>query len=437
MTTADTVSYGAIACAGCLVLWKLPTVWRGGPRERALWAAFVTVGATWLLRTDLGRLLLQGTGIADAGTLAKHLCSLANMCVLLRYLAAVDGSAASVRARVTARANRYAVPAAVLACSAFTAVFLLALDRTPVPASRPGRQFMIWHAGEPGLAAYALVLYGCWAVVLALCGAQWAGAARRAHRLPLRVGLGLMTAGMAVGVVYALLRIVYGLIAAFVTPAYAVAAVQEEVTDSLLYAAFVFWAVGVAAPATQAVRSRWKALRAVRVLYPLWRDLALAAPELVLCQPSRLPSRFWGTASLNRLCDLFRGDGSMSLRLGRYLTEVHDVVHHLRRQAPPGLYPCARREAQVDATAGEIDRDIAAAAYWIAAARLVAVRLPHQLAESPLREGESVEREVPWMLDLARAYTRIDPGRVRSLADEVAQTSMQASPTTSTTSPGA
>ncbi|MDX2394793.1 hypothetical protein NJL88_32930 [Streptomyces sp. DK15] len=421
---SDVLTYAIVLLLLVQALWRIPSALRGRTSERSLWGAFAVLACAWLLRTDLGRHLVDGLGVDDLSTLLKHCFVVAGMCVLLRYVAAVYRGAAgegssSRRARVTVAVQRHAVTGAVVVIAVMAAVFLLVLDRGPVPE---GSQFMARHAGEAGLAVYMPLFYGYSGAVIGLCGYQWAGAARGAARRTLRTGLAVMAFGMAAGALYAAVRAAYAVVVAFHPVPAAVADLQETATDVLLYTSFLCWTLGVIAPASQAAVNRVRAYRMLAELHPLWRDLALTAPDLVRRAPSRLlPGRPLADR-LNTLRDLFAHDASPQVRLGRYVTEIRDVIHAMRRRAPDDLYQVSLELAESEGREGR-DAEAVAQAYWILSARLNMrdpVREPGVPAEFPAAGEDFFADEVPWLLRVGEAYAEADP----AVAEEVLEDSI-------------
>ncbi|MFE0765331.1 MAB_1171c family putative transporter [Streptomyces smyrnaeus] len=427
MPSASFVILGLLAL---VALWRLPSAVRGRTRERSLWVAIAALTAAWLMRTDVGRDLVNGTGIADFGTLLKHIATLVAWCGLLKYVTAVDrctpGSLASPaaphrRVRVTAYANRWVVPAAALFIAGLTVVFFFGLDRTPIPAGREQRQFLAWHAGEPATALYMFFVYGCWADVCSLCGYQWAAAARQARTTALRVGLTLMAVGIGLLMVYALVRLAWSVLVAFQPPSFATTNRQEKATDLLLYAGSLVWVVGLIAPATHAVIARCRATRDLLALHGLWRDLALAAPGLTLYRPSTLSAGrrlAWG---LNTVRDVFTHDPSVHVRLARFVAEIHDLLHELRRYAPEELYERAEHLAVHQGYTGA-QAEAVAKGYWFAAARLIVMtsaRPAGTPAPFPQKNWETLSQETTWLRRVAAAYEGVSPSEVFRLLDDV------------------
>lgn len=414
----DVIAYAIIALLLFQAVWRVPAALRGQSRERSLWGAFAALAVAWLLRTGLGRAVVDGLGVVDLATLLKHVITIAGICVLLRYVTAVDGDrtasdgAAPRRVRVTAAVHRIATRASVATVLVMAAVFFLVLDRTHTESP----YFMARHAGEVGLALYMGLFYLYTAVAAAVCAYQWGGSARRAPRWTLRTGLTMMAVAMALAVLYAFLRTAY---CAFIT-VHTVSAhfitVQENVTDTILYLVFLLWAVGAIAPATQALVDRRKARRALSALYPLWRELALAVPSVVLRAPSDLLPGHRFSARLNRARDLRRLSPPPALRLERYVTEISDAQRTLSHYATPGLYARATELADRQGHTEDEARAVADA-YWITSALLAkaAGTTAHGAPVDVPPADDDFDAQVERFARARAACARTDPETARAL----------------------
>ncbi|MCZ4120937.1 MAB_1171c family putative transporter [Streptomyces sp. H39-S7] len=414
----DVIAYAIIALLLFQAVWRIPAALRGQSRERSLWGAFAALGVAWLLRTDLGRAVIDDLGTVDLATLLKHVITIAGICVLLRYVTAVDGdiaasdAAALRRVRVTAAVHRVATRASVATVLVMAAVFFLVLDRTHTESP----YFMARHAGEVGLALYMGLFYLYTAAAAAVCAYQWGDSARRARRWTLRIGLTMMAVAMALAVLYAVVRTAYCALITVHTVSAHFITVQENVTDAMLYLVFLLWAVGTIAPATQALVNRRKAKRALRALYPLWRELALAVPAVILRAPSALLPGHRFSARLNRGRDLMKLSPPPYLRLERYITEISDVQRTLSHYATPGLY--ARATALADRQGHTEDEARAVAdAYWIRST-LVAMAAGATAHSAPVDvppADDDFDVQVERFVRTRAAYSRTDPETARAL----------------------
>lgn len=386
---------------------RLPTALRGRRRERSLWGAFAAFAAAWWLRTDTGRAVIDPLGITDLPTLLKHILAIVGICVLLTYVTDIyhDEDASARHIKITSAVHRVAVRASLATVLCLVAVFFLALDRSKTVADSP--YFMGRHSGEPGLALYLGLFNTYVATSAAVCAYQWGRAARIARRWSLRAGLAMMAAGMALIVTYAILRTVY-LAATALHPATAAAgSAQEHITDTLLYAGFALWLLGSITPATRALAAQARAIKAVIGLHRLWRDLVLTIDGSALHEPSMLLGGHRAASLLNTVRDVLSHDTGPQIRLGRYVTEIRDVTHELRRRAPSDLFDRARRLAEAEGHTGP-DADAVAEAYWLKAAMALA-SAPGRAPAAFHTAGDDFASEVPWLLRVALAYRRASP----------------------------
>jgi hypothetical protein len=107
------------------------------------------------------------------------------------------------------------------------------------------------------------------------------------------------------------------------------------------------------------------------------------------------------------LRDILSHDTTPQIRLGRYVTEIRDATHELRRRAPSDLFHRARRLAEAQGHTGE-DADAAAEAYWLKAA-LDAADAPAGAPVAYHTASDDFASEVPWLQRVARAYRHADP----------------------------
>ncbi|MGW2702340.1 MAB_1171c family putative transporter [Streptomyces sp. NPDC001340] len=418
MSASDGIVSSIVALLLLQAVSRLPTALRGQRRERPLWGAFTAFAAAWWLRTDTGRAVIDPLGINDLPTLLKHVTAIVGVCFLLTYVTGVydDEDATARHIKITSLVHRLAARAALATVICLAAVFFLALDRTKTGADSP--YFIGRHIGEPGLVLYMGLLYLYTATVAAVCGYQWGRAARHARQWPLRIGLTMMTAGMALIIVYAAVRTAFLIPTAFNVTTAAEVAKQEHITDTLLYGGFLLWLVGSITPATRSLIRRIRCMRAIIRLHPLWRDLVLAVDGIALYKPSLL---FGGhrAAALNRVRDVLSHDATYQIRLGRYVTEIRDVTHELRRRAPADLLPRARRLAESEGHRGS-DAAAVAEAYWLKAA-LNAIDNPAGAPVTFKTAGDDFASEVAWLTRVAHAYRKARPNAALPLGTPTEQ----------------
>ncbi|MFF3556221.1 MAB_1171c family putative transporter [Streptomyces tsukubensis] len=406
----------AYSIAGLLLvqaLLRCRAALHGRTRERSLWGAFAALAASWLSRTEPGRELINLVSVPDLAYLVKHSLAILGICVLLKYVTAVyqdAATSASRHARTAARVHRIATRASLGTITIMTLAFFTGLS-TPHPDA--AAHFMARHAGEPGLALYMGLFYGYTASAAAVCAIQWGAARRHAPMRSLRVGLAMMSAGMTVLVLYALVRTAHVVLITVNPVSDGFATAQEAVTDSLLYTGFLLWVVGSITPAVHSGSTRYRTYRSLIDLHPLWRDLALVTPDVVRHQPSGILNGHRIGPFLGLARDLAgRGGESCGTQLGRYVTEIRDSIHELRRHAPADLADRALRFAHEDQAA---EPRIRAEAYWIRAARTTLGGKPGCPAPFPFHPGGDLAAEVPHLRAVAAAYTRADERKARQL----------------------
>ncbi|MFD7554223.1 MAB_1171c family putative transporter [Streptomyces sp. NPDC059835] len=418
---SDVVAYAVVIALLFQAVWRAPAAFRGQVRERSLWGSFAALAIAWFLRTPAGHWLVEQSGVDELAYLLKHLLTIAGLCALLRYVTAIDaaqvatGASPGRRVKITSRAQRWAPAAGLLAAALMTATFVFALDRSGPEQAH----FMQRHAGEAGLAVYMGLFYLFSGLVIGLCGYQWGSKARDA-RGALRVGLGLMGGGMAAGTLYCLIRLIYGFVNAATPMPADFAALQETITDSLLYACFMLWTLGAVAPATQAVTTRYRTIAHTIRLHRLWADMTLVNPDLVAYPPSQRLVGRPGAVLLNTTLDVLSRQMSPAFRLGRYITEIHDAILELRRRAPQHLYASALLAAERDGHQGQ-DAEIVAQAYWLRAALARVDHQPHQPVDFPANIGESLADERAWLLKVAFAYRTISRATALAILSDAPQ----------------
>ncbi|BCM65686.1 hypothetical protein EASAB2608_01020 [Streptomyces sp. EAS-AB2608] len=386
---------------------RFPAALRGRHRGRSLSGAFAAFAAAWWLRTDSGRFVIGQLGVHDLPTLLKHILAIVGICELLTYVSDVyhDEDTTARHIKITSLVHRTAARASLATMLCLSAVFFLALDRSKTFVDSP--YFVGRHVGEPALILYLGLFNAYTGAAAAVCAHQWGRAARLAARKSLRTGLTMMAVGMTLLVLYSLLRTAY-VTAITLHPALATAgSVQEHITDYVLYAGFLLWILGSITPATHALASRLRAIKALVGLHRLWRDLVLAIDGIALHPPSMILGGHRAAAAINMLRDVLAHDTTPQIRLGRYVTEIRDATHELRRRAPSDLFQRARRLAETEGHTAQ-DADAVAEAYWLKSA-LRAADAPAGAPVAFHTASDDFASEVPWLQRVARAYRQAGP----------------------------
>ncbi|MEV5162698.1 DUF6545 domain-containing protein [Streptomyces sp. NPDC053728] len=229
-----------------------------------------------------------------------------------------------------------------------------------------------------------------------------------------------MSCAMVLAVLYVLLRTAFVVTITVTTVSDSTSRAQETLTDSLLYLFSLLWGIGAIAPVSRAGSERYRAARSLLSLHWLWRELAMAAPDVVRYRPSRLFSRlpFVGQA-LDTFRDVFTSpDASLLVRVNRYTVDIRDAIFELQRRAPTNLAEQARDHAQ-SLRNGLQDTEIWAEALWIRAALLCGgpaiPSKPAAPAPYPFDPGTDPRHEVPHLQAVAAAYSRIRNSEARAL----------------------
>ncbi|MFF8732658.1 MAB_1171c family putative transporter [Streptomyces sp. NPDC015171] len=419
MTVTDAFAYAIAALLIIQAVLRAKSILNGRRRERSLWGAFAALAVSWLCRTSVVNDLLDATGIPDLGFLVKHVTAIVGICVLLRYVTAVYADAdADVRrsARLSAIVHRTAARASVGTIAVMVATFFFLLN----PPDTSTLFFLERHKGDLGLPIYMGLFYLYMGAAAAVCAVQWGGAARATPVRSVRIGMLLMSCAMVLAVLYVLLRTAFVVVITVTTVSDSVSQTQEALTDSLLYLFSLLWGIGAIAPVSRAGAERYRAARSLLSLHWLWRDLAMAAPDVVRYRPSQLFARlpFVGQA-LDAFRDVFASpDASLLVRLNRFTVDIRDVIFELRRRAPADLVERARDHAQ--SVPDSLHRsEVRAEALWIRSALLcegpALLGKSATLAPYPFDPGTDPEQEVPHLRAVAAAYGRIRNSDARAL----------------------
>jgi hypothetical protein len=107
-------------------------------------------------------------------------------------------------------------------------------------------------------------------------------------------------------------------------------------------------AASLLVPTATALARSWTALRVTWSLWPLWRDLVVAAPHVALARPQR-----------SRLREVLRPRSPLALQAHRQTIETYDALLDLQQYVQPDAYEEAHRHAR---QAGVRDDRLAAAA---------------------------------------------------------------------------
>jgi hypothetical protein len=366
--------------ANLTLLWtvafiRIPIAVRSSPSFISCLAVIVESLSMTISHPSVGLAINRFTGIANIETLLKHLLYVAfEGLVIFALLIILD--------RATRR-NRFIL----WACTGFTALVMIA--GFSFGRDTPNTFLLPERSGVSVLFLYSLV-YVLYSGSISIVGLiLFLQLGYRAESKVLRVGLGFLTAGFAAGICYSALRA--SLLFAIMSQPLILALLI------VMYCGLLLFSIGSLLTALPEYSKLVWTYRSHRKLYPLWRDLTSAVPEIALIDQGgffreRLP-------------------GSLDLRFQRRIVEIRDGLIALRKHIPEDLPPRALRFAEqrdvpleaVDATAD---------AYVLEVARRAKVRghpTPSLTATKPYRDqatGPGLFDEAQLLRKLADVYRR-------------------------------
>ncbi|GAA2475342.1 MAB_1171c family putative transporter [Streptomyces gobitricini] len=407
MTALDLAGYLIAGLMTAVALWRMPAALWGAEedrRRRALWGCYAGFAAALWTKTEAVRSALNNSPVVDLAVLIKHYTSTLAILAILGYIVAIyghypDEGTVPRHVRFARTVQHVAAKASVATLIVLTVLFFTVVDRS-VPSDR----FVSDHAGQWGATLYMSVFYLYLGAASAVCAYQWALATGDARSRHLRVGLGMMTAAMFIGVGYTVSRTLFLWVSVVHQPGHAFAQGFDKATELAQIVLFALFAVGASVPAFVKGWRRVRLWRAQARLHPLWRELMTAFPDQPFEPPASLPR------------ELTRFGTPADLRVDRWAADIADAVEKLRHYVPDGLVGAA-----ADAAGGS---GPLADAYWIRAA------LAAKAGGAPAGRAAAVEQrhatdqdgEVAWLVRVASAYRRTDAGRARGLLASLERT---------------
>jgi hypothetical protein len=371
-----------VALLWLVVLWRLRSA-RAEPWRRALWLALAGLAAA--LTLDLPLVITavdSATGVPDMSTLLKHLAGIIASAAVLDWVIALT--------RPQPRARR-PLPRHVIAAATAIALTVLffATRRTE------STDFASTMAGDPTATAYLMVFETYLGIAMATAAGRFSTAGRAATGgLLLRYGLWTLTAGTALGAVYALLRLI--VLAGAATGTGQMPSTRHAIglTDTVQAAAILLILVGCTLPA---VSVAWRNLcnyRDLRTLRPLWAGVTAAAPHVILGPPPR------------RRDDLRIGQ-DLRVALLRRTAEIRDAALLLRGYVTLADHAAARQALSGTGLTGAA-LDAATEAAWLhAAARAKKAGAPAADGQGGTYQftgGTDLSGEVRWLTMIAAAW---------------------------------
>ncbi|MFJ2705892.1 MAB_1171c family putative transporter [Streptomyces sp. NPDC087428] len=418
MTPLDLAGYLIAGLMTAVALWRMPAALWGDEddrRRRALWGCYAGFAAALWTKTRVVRIGLNDSSVTDLSVLIKHYTATVAILAILSYIVAIYGR--YPEAGDVPRHVRFArlIQQVAAKASVATLVLLTVLFFTVVDRSVPSDRFVADHAGQWGATLYMSVFYLYLGTASAVCAYQWALATASAGLRRLRIGLGMMTFAMFIGVGYTVSRTLFLWVSVIDPPSEAFALDFDEITEASQVVLFAFFAVGASIPALSNLRRRAKLWRAQVRLHALWYELMAAFPD----QPFDPP------ASLVR--ELTRFGTPADLRIDRWTADIADAVEKLRHYAPDTLLAAAGAAAG----AGTTDRERTGPltdAYWIKAALAAHAdgTAPGDAAAVGTQHATDQDGEVAWLVRVAAAYRTVTADRARQVLDSSTATTAAA-----------
>ncbi|MFE9257605.1 MAB_1171c family putative transporter [Streptomyces sp. NPDC006879] len=413
MTPLDLAGYLIAALMTAVALWRMPAALWGDEedrRRRALWGCYAGFAAALWTKTYAVRTALNHSQVVDLAVLIKHYTATIAILAILSYIVAIYGGYPTDG--VVPRHVRFArtVQAVAAKASVATLVLLTVLFFTVVDRSAPSDRFVSDHAGEWGATLYMSVFYLYLGAASAVCAYQWALATSHATARHLRIGLGMMTFAMFIGVAYTVSRTLFLWVSVVDQPSVDFAQGFDKTTELAQIVLFAFFSVGASVPACNKGWRRVRLWRAQIRLYPLWRALMTAFPEQPFTTPAPL------------LRELTRFSTPADLRVDRWVADIADAVEKLRHYVPDETLRAAKAAAALDRPGRPQEAGPLADAYWIAAALHAKAggAAPGGAAAMEDKHAADQDGEVAWLVRVAAAHRSLDPQRVRTLGPDTA-----------------
>ncbi len=319
------------------------------PRARPLtWTFLALAAGLTVIRPLVVYDTYQLTGWTPLSNLLKAIFGMIAMASLLRWVVSITPAAQDTVKppryhRVIADRSRRTVTAAALTLSVAASPWLHA----PVP-TRQGVDILLTQDGDiPGTIhlgifyAYLTFSAGCCAL---MCISTWS----RDKRGFLGAGMGLMAFGCIMGTGYGVVRTV-GLVISS-TGSHMPVSLMAALTTYLALLSCLSLVLGSLLPFGERVGRRMGAMAQLRHLYPLWRDVTQAVPQVML------------PGTRDRRGDDWLNFADPAGRLNRRRIEILDGLSRLRPWMPDVV-----REAVLASTpsGAEADALVVVVAIWI------------------------------------------------------------------------
>jgi hypothetical protein len=364
-----------------VTIWRLRSV-RQAPWKRSLWLAFfgLSVALTATL-PPVTRAIDRASGIVDLATLVKHLAGIVACAAVLDWVLALNKP--QNLGRFPARRHYVAATTMV----AMVALFF-AIDRQET------FNFAELESGNGAAAtAYLLTFEIYLGIAMGIASNLFSHASRRKATGLLRVGMWILAAGTALGVVYAVLRSAYLIVRFTGNHVPFGDHTMVSTSDAVQALAILLILIGTSIPAVSAGLKAAANYRALHRLRPLWKDLTGQAPTIVLGTP---PTRAQDWLA-------FRG---VRQRLLRRTIEIRDAALLLRGLVDHAEQEAIRKQLVGCGLYGE-RLEAGCEAAWIrsaVAAKKQQRTIAAHSAELRPHGSTALEDEVRWLLLVASFY---------------------------------
>lgn len=357
-----------------VALWRAPAL-RHSHKQRSLEICFLSLAAAMTFEIATVCAWADAlTGVLNIGYLAKHIFGVVSAAALLDFIVAV------VRPEGWHHRPRLVIETACLVLMSIT--FALAPERAreadaPLTEHHPS----IWALLHIGVFTFYI------GVAMLVTTILFATAARHSKDRWVRTGHTLLALGGALGVLYALHRVLH---LVRIAPGTATAAdIQnaDAVSTALKVAAIAAIILGSSLSPVSVAARAWREYRVLRHLEPLWLGLTQAVPAVKLAID--IPHT------------------RTHLRLHRRLIEISDATLVLREYLPVEVQERAHEMAKRAGYSPELRPAVAEAA-WLKTATLT---LPGQEPYAgdhpqPGSDGLSPSEELHWIRRVSAAYDR-------------------------------
>ncbi|MGW3271276.1 MAB_1171c family putative transporter [Streptomyces kronopolitis] len=399
----------AVALVWVIVLWRAPAAVKV-PRSRALWAGFCTLAAALTVRLPpVQRTVESPPGTESLTLLIMHLLGLAAIGFLLRWIRLMG-----VGEGIRTLPPRLDILLTAAVATTMTALFLLA-DRTGRPTPFP-----LHTPHDVPATAYLWLWFAYLGAAMIRAAVLFCSGYRRTTKGLLRTGLAITAAGFLLGVLYALLRLIF--LTGYRPGALASDTASEEAAHTLQFTSVLLIGLGTSLPVGNLLLRRLEQYRRLHELRSLWSPLVEAAPHVVLGTP---PSRLDDLLSVRNL----------ELRLHRRVIEIRDAALALRTHIPHTLPDRAQTAAASHGLSGP-EQDAAVHAFCLrhAVHASLSSQPPPQTPTTCLPDAPDSTTESAWLTRIRTAYHSPTMGTIDRLLAHPSTSSCPA-PASSTPSP--